>query len=61
MYLFANFDNEELNFLQNVDSDDFDWTLHSVCHLLIDRLLRYMVIYILLFVVMCFKDDVYSE
>lgn len=61
MYLFANFDNEELNFLQNVDSDDFDWTLHSVCQLLIDRLLRYMVIYILLFVVMCFKDDVYSE
>lgn len=33
MYLFSNFDNEELNFLQNVDSDDFDWTLHSVCHL----------------------------
>lgn len=61
MYLFANFDNEELNFLQNVDSDDFDWTLHSVCYLLIDRLLRYMVIYMLLFVVMCFKDDVYSE
>nr|XP_011431595.2 MAM and LDL-receptor class A domain-containing protein 1-like [Crassostrea gigas] len=29
MYLFSNFDNEELNFLQNVDSDDFDWTLHS--------------------------------
>lgn len=61
MYLFANFDNEELNFLQNVDSDDFDWTLHSVCHLPIDKLLRYMVIYMLLFVVMCFKDDVYSE
>lgn len=30
MYLYANFDGTGISFLQNIPTDNFDWTLNSV-------------------------------